>query len=62
MKQIKIAQQSLVYLYRTVYEMNGSFTFADLTEGRIFLNMCCQAFEEERMKLRMYCERSFSSF
>ena len=34
-----MAQQSLVYVYHSVHEMNGSFTFADLTEGRIFLNV-----------------------
>ena len=49
-----MAQQSLVYLYRSVYEMNGSVTSTDLTEERIFLNVCCQAFREGRVRLRMY--------
>jgi hypothetical protein len=57
-----MAQQSLVYLHRSVYEMNELFTFADLREGRIFLNVCCQACGQERVKLRMYYEQSFSSF
>jgi len=57
-----MAQQSSVYVYHSVCETNGSFIFADLTEGRIFLNVCCQAFGEERVKLRLYCEPSASSF
>lgn len=30
-----MAQQSLVYVYHSTYEMNGPITFADLTEGKI---------------------------